>query len=66
VIPPTAPQPPGLPEEVPQAPSSSEAEPPSRDAETPSRRLSPAVWVTGLTAIVAGMLYYFTRKDGTH
>jgi carbon monoxide dehydrogenase subunit G len=66
VIPPTAPQPPGLPEEVPQAPSSSEAEPPSREAETPSRRLSPAVWVTGLTAIVAGMLYYFTRKDGTH
>jgi uncharacterized protein len=29
-----------------------------------SRRLSPAVWVTGLTAIVAGMLYYFTRKSG--
>lgn len=66
VIPPTAPQPPGLPEEVPQAPLSSEAEPSSREAETPSRRLSPAVWVTGLTAIVAGMLYYFTRKDGTH
>jgi uncharacterized protein len=25
-------------------------------------RLSPAVWVTGLTALVAGMLYYFTRR----
>lgn len=31
---------------------------------TASRRLSPAVWVTGLTALVAGILYYFTRKDG--
>ena len=27
-------------------------------------RLSPAVWVTGLTAIVALMLYYFTRNGG--
>jgi uncharacterized protein len=31
---------------------------------TPSRRLSPAVWVTGLTAAVAAILYYFTRKGG--
>jgi uncharacterized protein len=29
----------------------------------PSRRLSPLVWVTGLTAAVAAMLYYFTRKN---
>jgi uncharacterized protein len=27
-------------------------------------RLPPAVWVTGLTAIVALMLYYFTRHGG--
>ena len=27
-------------------------------------RLSPTVWVTGLTAIVALMLYYFTRHGG--
>ncbi|HEY3911535.1 MAG TPA: carbon monoxide dehydrogenase subunit G [Stellaceae bacterium] len=27
-------------------------------------RLSPAVWVTGLTAVVALMLYYFTRTGG--
>jgi carbon monoxide dehydrogenase subunit G len=31
---------------------------------TPTRRLSPAVWVTGLTAVVALMLYYFTRNGG--
>jgi uncharacterized protein len=29
-----------------------------------SPRLPPAVWVTGLTAIVAAMLYYFTRHGG--
>jgi carbon monoxide dehydrogenase subunit G len=29
-----------------------------------SARLPPAVWVTGLTAIVALMLYYFTRTGG--
>ncbi len=29
-----------------------------------SPRLPPAVWVTGLTAIVALMLYYFTRSSG--
>ena len=29
-----------------------------------SRRLPPAVWVTGLTAIVGLMLYYFTRSSG--
>lgn len=29
----------------------------------PSPRLSPAVWVTALTALVAGMLYFFTRKN---
>ncbi len=57
-VPPTAPQPPGLPEELPQL-QSSEA---SSTTEAPSRRLPPAVWVTGLTAIVAGILYYFTRK----
>ena len=33
-------------------------------ASAPTRRLSPAVWVTGLTAIVAVMLYYFTRNGG--
>jgi uncharacterized protein len=27
-------------------------------------RLSPAVWVTGLTAVIALMLYYFTRNGG--
>ncbi len=54
-VPETAPQPPGLPEELPQLQASSAT-------EAPSRRLSPAVWVTGLTAIVAGILYYFTRK----
>jgi uncharacterized protein len=57
-VPPTAPQPPGLPEELPQPQTSSAA-------EEPSPRLSPAVWVTGLTAIVAGILYYFTRKNGS-
>jgi hypothetical protein len=31
-----------------------------------SGRLPPAVWVTGLTAIVALMLYYFTRNGVTH
>ncbi|HUC72748.1 MAG TPA: carbon monoxide dehydrogenase subunit G [Stellaceae bacterium] len=31
---------------------------------TMSRRLPPAVWVTGLTAIVGLMLYYFTRSSG--
>jgi carbon monoxide dehydrogenase subunit G len=41
------------------------AEPPSGAAHaTASPRLSPAVWVTGLTAIVALMLYYFTRHGG--
>jgi uncharacterized protein len=29
-----------------------------------SPRLPPAVWVTGLTAIVALILYYFTRNNG--
>jgi carbon monoxide dehydrogenase subunit G len=29
-----------------------------------SPRLPPAVWVTGLTAIVAAILYYFTRHGG--
>ena len=42
-VPSTAPQPPGLPEELPQPQSSS-------TAEVPSRRLPPVVWVTGLTA----------------
>jgi len=31
---------------------------------TVTGRLSPAVWVTGLTAIVALILYYFTRNGG--
>jgi len=40
------------------------AEPQAAPAEiTITRRLSPAVWVTGLTAIVAAVLYYFTRKN---
>jgi uncharacterized protein len=51
----SAPQPPGLPEEVAESK-------PADAAEAPSGRLSPAVWVTGLTALVAGMLYYFTRR----
>jgi carbon monoxide dehydrogenase subunit G len=55
-VPSTAPQPPGLREELPQPQSSS-------TAEVPSRRLPPVVWVTGLTAVVAGILYYFTRKN---
>ena len=55
-VPSTAPQPPGLPEELPQPQSSS-------TTEVPSRRLPPVVWVTGLTAVVAGILYYFTRKN---
>jgi hypothetical protein len=33
-------------------------------SETVSGRLRPAVWVTALTATVAAMLYFFTRKDG--
>jgi carbon monoxide dehydrogenase subunit G len=39
-------------------------EPQPSTADTTSRRLSPAVWVTGLTAAVAAILYYFTRGDG--
>lgn len=57
-IAPSAPQPPGLPEELLQVQ-------PSPAAETPSRRLPPAVWVTALTATVAAVLYFFTRKDET-
>jgi hypothetical protein len=34
------------------------------DADAVTRRLPPAVWVTGLTAIVALMLYFFTRNSG--
>ena len=52
---PAAPQPPGLPEEI--------AEPRPPEASDHRSRLSPAVWVTGLTALVAGMLYYFTRRS---
>ncbi len=41
---------------------------PAADRETAAAatagRLPPAVWVTGLTAIVALMLYYFTRTAG--
>jgi len=39
---------------------------PAPMADAVSPRLPPAVWVTGLTAIVALMLYYFTRKNGIH
>jgi carbon monoxide dehydrogenase subunit G len=39
---------------------------PTTAAAAVSPRLPPAVWVTGLTAIVALMLYYFTRKNGIH
>ena len=52
---PAAPQPPELSDEV--------AEPQPASAPENGRRLSPAVWVTGLTALVAGMLYYFTRRS---
>ena len=37
---------------------------PAPGEEAASHRLSPAVWVTALTAAVAGMLYYFTRRNG--
>jgi hypothetical protein len=56
-IAPSAPQSPGLPEELPQPQ-------PSPAVEAQSRRLPPAVWVTALTATVAAVLYFFTRKDG--
>jgi uncharacterized protein len=40
------------------------AEPPAATTESnTSPRLSPAVWVTALTALVAGLLYFFTRKN---
>jgi carbon monoxide dehydrogenase subunit G len=46
------------------APRASQAEPQAAPTESaPSPRLSPAVWVTALTALVAGMLYFFTRKN---
>jgi hypothetical protein len=73
-IPPSAPQPPGLPEELPRPqpePAALETKllepqspgPQSAPAEsTASRRLPPAIWVTALTAAVAAVLYYFTRK----
>jgi hypothetical protein len=48
---------------APPEPQSPEPQPAVMAGEA-SRRLSPAVWVTGLTAVVAGMLYYFTRKSG--
>ena len=35
---------------------------PASAESTPWRRLSPAVWVPALTAAVAAILYYFTRK----
>ncbi len=38
------------------------AEPETAPAGAATRRLPPAVWVTGLTAIVALILYYFTRN----
>ncbi len=45
-------------------PAAAGAETPSSGADetAASARLSPAVWVTALTAAVAGLLYYFTRK----
>jgi uncharacterized protein len=50
-------------EPSPAGPSPSELHSAPTDG-TPSRRLSPAVWVTGLTAAIAAILYYFTRKGG--
>jgi carbon monoxide dehydrogenase subunit G len=50
---------------LPAAPEEQPAAPEPVAPETPSRRLPPAVWVTGLTAIVAGVLYYFTRKNAS-
>jgi uncharacterized protein len=57
--------------------AAAEAEPVARAAAEPvpaereiaptagaGRRLPPAVWVTGLTAIIALVLYYFTRGGG--
>jgi uncharacterized protein len=61
-IAPTAPQPPGLPEGMPQ-PQGTAAPEPSSSEEAGSRRLPPAVWVTVLTAAVGAVLYFFTRKD---
>jgi uncharacterized protein len=37
---------------------------PATGQDAVSPRLPPAVWVTGLTAIVAAMLYFFTRNSG--
>ncbi len=37
---------------------------PAAGAAAAAGRLSPAVWVAGLTAVVALMLYYFTRTGG--
>ena len=55
-------------EAVQMAPVAVEPTPAERGTATagspPTRRLSPAVWVTGLTAVVALMLYYFTRNGG--
>jgi len=55
-------------EAVPMAPVAVEPTPTQHGTvtadSTPTPRLSPAVWVTGLTAIVAVMLYYFTRNGG--
>ena len=51
------------PEPVAAEPTTPEPQP-STAEDTTSRRLSPAVWVTGLTAAVAAILYYFTRRGG--
>jgi uncharacterized protein len=55
------------PQAEPEAVAAPGAEPEPAEAATPdepvSRRLSPAVWVTALTAVVGAVLYFFTRKD---
>jgi len=47
----------------PQSTEPQPAEPQAAPTESAPSRLSPAVWVTALTALVAGMLYFFTRKN---
>jgi carbon monoxide dehydrogenase subunit G len=69
VVAPESPQPNGAAgEPVQMARVAIEPKPAARGSATassiPTRRLSPAVWVTGLTAVVAVMLYYFTRNGG--
>jgi carbon monoxide dehydrogenase subunit G len=39
---------------------------PTSSAQPTSRRLPPAVWVTGLAAIIILLLYFFTGRDTAH